>query len=126
MLSWYDNLLRYSSTRIFLYSVINSIICVILAKSFRSYADEFDDFLPFLQFVNGVEEEKIEEIGNGSEFSNSRSNEEDNDDSGSDGEIGWIDDDEEFDKRVEEFISKVINGWMDGRKQVNLLMDIKA
>lgn len=47
----------------------------------------------------------------------SSSYEEDNDDNGTEGKIDWIEDDEETDhdlkKKVEAFISKVIQGWKE-------------
>ncbi|KAK1374757.1 hypothetical protein POM88_030950 [Heracleum sosnowskyi] len=129
----YHNLFKFSSTCIFRYSVINSIVLVILARSFRSSACGVDELLPPLQFFDGVSEEQIKDIGYASEDSEingsgdydshcgSSGYEEDNDDNGSDSEIDWIEDKEETDhdleNKVEAFISKVIQGWKE--EQIN-------
>lgn len=131
----YDNLLMVSSTRIFRYSVLNSIIFVVLVWSFRSSAGGADEFLPFGQLLmKGELEEQTHSNGDVSDDDDCGSGgyEGDNDDDGSDCEIGYIEDDKEtadhdsennveaeqetvtdheLENKVEAFISKVIEGW---------------
>lgn len=129
----YDNLVMLSSTRIFRYSVFNSIIVVILARSFRSSAGGVNELLPLAQLLRGELEEQTEELKYASEDSNEHSDdddshcgssgyEDDNDDNTSDCEIeddkesadnNLADQETEHDleNKAEAFISKVIQGW---------------
>ncbi|CAK9173140.1 unnamed protein product [Ilex paraguariensis] len=141
--SLYGYFVGFSSNGMFVFSVLNILICAILAISFQPSADDIDAFFPFL-FVYGVGKDQTEEIHDASEGCSSPGSiisyynngdddndeivdiyyldgyEEDDDDNGSDGEIGWNDDDEKeeeydenFESRIEEFIAKVINGWRE-------------
>lgn len=124
----YENLFKISSTCTFRYFVFNSIVFVILTRSFRSSAHGVDELLPSFQFFDGVSEEQIEDIGYTSEDSDiygsndydshcGSSGYEEEDDNGSDSETNWIEDNEETDhdleNKVEAFISKVIRGWKE-------------
>ncbi|PIN27083.1 hypothetical protein CDL12_00141 [Handroanthus impetiginosus] len=108
---------------IFVFSVSNIIISVILFKRDRKSAEDFDGIMAFFGFVyeNNEEQEILE--GSNDEMT---SNMDDDDDSDDDEDAyfydsdGYISDDEKeelydekLESRIEEFIAKVINGWKE-------------
>ncbi|KAK1374759.1 hypothetical protein POM88_030952 [Heracleum sosnowskyi] len=147
----YENLFMVSSTRMFRYSVFNSIIFVILVRSFRSAASGVDEFLPFAELLS-------EELKYATEDSNEQDDDDshcasggyegDNDDEDDDdghSEMSYIEDDKEtadndsknkveaeqetasdhdFDNKAEAFISKVIQGWKKELMMDKLTMNI--
>ena len=122
-----------------MFSVFQTLICVILAKSYNPSPDAFEGFLHVLQFdyteegqtdetyeddnddnnsyyydSDGYDEDDNDE--NDSYYYDSDGYDEDNDDDGSDGVVGWDDDDEyddDLESKIEGFIAKVVAGWKE-------------
>ncbi|XP_071918369.1 uncharacterized protein [Coffea arabica] len=128
-LSSYGGLVERSTSRAFVFILFNTIMSSILVKSYRPSAEYYTEFLPCGDFYDQAEEKQSEEMIRDDIESSSASSsdsdddeeekEEDDDDDDSDGndEIGWGNDDEEYDEtlesRIEAFIAKVISGWKE-------------
>ncbi|XP_057463660.1 uncharacterized protein LOC130753536 [Actinidia eriantha] len=120
--SFSPDILGFSSSNLFVFSVFQTLICVILAKSYSPSPDAFDGLLHVHQFDYTEELQTEETYGddnedNDSYYYDSDGYDEDDDDNGSDGVVGWDDDEEEFDddleSKIEGFIAKVVAGWKE-------------
>ncbi|KAJ9147792.1 hypothetical protein P3X46_029913 [Hevea brasiliensis] len=121
--------LNFSSS-LFLFSMFNTIILAVVFGNCRPSVEEVDG--AWYSFQSSYEDGQdsydniVKDEDNDSDVDDDddqRENyfsdgyDEDDDDSGSDGEIGWEDDDEEIDdnlqRRIEDFIAKVNKGWRE-------------
>ncbi|EEF51016.1 conserved hypothetical protein [Ricinus communis] len=126
------SVLKFSSP-LFVFSLFNTIILAIVVGSYRPSDDEVDGSCYTFQPSYENKEYACDDFkdDNGSNYVDddddddhrkedwfSDGYDEDDDDSGSDGEIGWEDDDNEetdgsFRRRIEDFIAKVNKGWRE-------------
>ncbi|KAL3743183.1 hypothetical protein ACJRO7_018478 [Eucalyptus globulus] len=135
------NFVDLSSSPVFVFLVINFIVLAILLGSLSPTDHEVERrfSLPFNEevWVNDAEDDENEVHIDGGEDEDdghpdddvtSDGYEEDDDDSGSDGEIGWYNDedgdeasekdedgDNNLEKRSEDFIARVMKGWWEER-----------
>ncbi|KAJ6310896.1 hypothetical protein OIU76_015587 [Salix suchowensis] len=111
------------SSAVFLYLLLNFLIWVVIFWSYKPCKEELELWPPSLPscgeaYVNIMGENENSENAEsswdvaGDTYVNVK---DDNSSTGSAAEIGWQDVDEQFDenleKRIEEFIAKVNNGW---------------
>lgn len=128
-LSSYGSFMGFSTSRTFVFIMINIVISFVLVKSLGQSAEGHDEVFPLGDSDPEAAEEKIEEMidssssssGNGDDYFdyyNSDGYEEDHDDSDSNDGISWDSenegcDDDHLESRIEEFIAKVIQGWKE-------------
>lgn len=124
----------FESYRIFVFSVFNVISFVVLVRGYRPSSDEFEASVPFVftlydDYGDDHKDKHYDDYFYDEDDDDDQSayhgsdgyDEEDDDDYGSDDEIGWNDDDDydnneqdyDLERRVEDFIAKVIAGWKE-------------